>query len=350
MSNYNTYTYKWNLQEYKSWKGISRKESITGNARPDTNGSWILGQTIQANDGNAFLPRPIKHWRKQLQSDKIKGGTICKLANDVFLPGGTNYLGGEVNQESKCCDNINTSNTNFNIISKISISKNNITCNNSDKNCSYTITSTDVENGWNGPIGKKICCTTTIIKPATTILSKKYYTDSKSYLKSRCKLYNQKITTNPIQNINYLDSKGNLLYPNNELLGPQTFYTQNCPERCQNNGIPTTIYKPNNRNFSVQGAVESSTRIDKLKLDTITKNASSFKSKFGNAAANAGTYYLNGNSPYFVKTNYQNCVSYYKPGDHTKCFHTNNGDLYKKSNRITMISPYMYPPALSNNH
>ena len=40
---------------------------------------------------------------------------------------------------------------------------------------------------------------------------------------------------------------------------------------------PIIIYKPNNHKFSIQGAVSSSSRIDKLKLDTINKNKASLK-------------------------------------------------------------------------
>jgi len=68
MSGYNKFTYKWQPQQYISWKGYSRTEAVPGNARPLTNGTWILNQPDGMNqtDGNAFLPRPIKHWRRQL--------------------------------------------------------------------------------------------------------------------------------------------------------------------------------------------------------------------------------------------------------------------------------------------
>ena len=76
MSSYSKFTYKWQFQPYKVWKGPSRVEAVPGNARPITNGSWILNQPDgqPVVDGNAFLPRPIKHWRRQLQSDPIRGG------------------------------------------------------------------------------------------------------------------------------------------------------------------------------------------------------------------------------------------------------------------------------------
>merc|ERR1711991_1058157 len=49
--------------------------------------------------------------------------------------------------------------------------------------------------------------------------------------------------------------------------------------RCGNNINSRTIYKPNNKKFQVQGAVSSSSRLDRLKLDTITGANSKCKNK-----------------------------------------------------------------------
>lgn len=51
-----------------------------------------------------------------------------------------------------------------------------------------------------------------------------------------------------------------------------------------------TYYKPSNSKFSVQGAVSSGSRLDRLKLDTITKVAASMESSLGRAVANALSY------------------------------------------------------------
>tara|TARA_Y100000389_G_scaffold202387_1_gene247497 strand:+ start:809 stop:2080 length:1272 start_codon:yes stop_codon:yes gene_type:complete len=40
-------------------------------------------------------------------------------------------------------------------------------------------------------------------------------------------------------------------------------------EKCNNNKLTNTVWKPNNNKFKVQGSVSSSLRIDRLKLDTI---------------------------------------------------------------------------------
>ena len=50
---------------------------------------------------------------------------------------------------------------------------------------------------------------------------------------------------------------------------------------CSNNKCNKTIYKPNNKKFSTQGSVQSSTRLLRLKNDTINKNGASFRTAFG---------------------------------------------------------------------
>lgn len=57
--------------------------------------------------------------------------------------------------------------------------------------------------------------------------------------------------------------------------------------------LPTYVplyYKPNNPTFAQQGAVESSSRIQRLKYNTITNGAALIRSAYGNAAANALAY------------------------------------------------------------
>jgi hypothetical protein len=212
-------------------KGISRTEAILSNARPDTNGSWISNNTIQSTlDGNAFRARPLKQWRKQLIPDSVKGGTSSKGLYDIFKPSGSIFLGGDLNVENNCC-----SDKGYYIISNISISKNTLCCGSAKK-----------------------------YKPATTILSKTYYTTNMAYLKSRVKLYSQRNTLRTI--------------PNNDVFGK--FYSNNCANNCNINNTPVVIYKPNNSKFSIQGAVSSSSRIDKLKLDTINKNKASLKNLY----------------------------------------------------------------------
>jgi hypothetical protein len=57
--------------------------------------------------------------------------------------------------------------------------------------------------------------------------------------------------------------------------------------------LPTYVplyYKPNNPTFAQQGAVDSSSRIQRLKYNTITNGAAVIRSAYGSAAANALAY------------------------------------------------------------
>ena len=85
----------------------------------------------------------------------------------------------------------------------------------------------------------------------------------------------------------------------------------------------TLIYKPNNSTYGVQGAVESSARIQRLKYNTINTGAFSIKSAYGTAAANALAYGVS-EQPYTAKTSV---------GDKPKCtpvINPRNGVVCKK--------------------
>ena len=59
--------------------------------------------------------------------------------------------------------------------------------------------------------------------------------------------------------------------------GVATSMTTTSPGDCSNKGNLVTIYKPNNKKFSKQGAVSSGSRLDRLKLDTIKSGNSKCK-------------------------------------------------------------------------
>ena len=271
---HNAYSYKWQHQKQIAWKGINRVEIIPSNARPDTNGSWIINQPggETESDGNAFLPRPIKHWRKQLSSNAIRGGTAGKTGINVQqIPGYSNYLGGDLGVENKgCVNDPSLSNLSYNIISNISINKNN-TC----------------------------CLPNNIIRELVTPIENNYVT-TETFMKSRCALYSQNASSIKDPNVDYFDpSSGQQLYPNNNGHGPQTSLTKNCT-LCTLNNKQTSIYKPNNQQFSVQGGVSARSRLLKLKDDTITLNGGGYANAFGLYQGNFGVYDTNYGS-YYIK-------------------------------------------------
>lgn len=307
--------YNMQQQPYVSWKGPSKSMAVPQKKRPDSNLGHIVNnsflpanQNLVTIDANAFRARPIKHWRKQLLNSPNEGTMVRNVIyNDA-------PLSATVIDGSCCATESNT----YKIMSNISTLKyNNYMC--SDANQCYTVTATDVSNGWNGPIGKRICCNpeANVIKPATTLLSKKYYTDSRAYLRSRGKLYDQKLSGNPYPGVSYFNSAGEIIYPTNANLNTSLRSTVVCSEKCGD--LQKTIYKPSNQKFATQGAVSSSSRIIRLKLDTINSNGSSFRSALGAQAANAGRYTGSMTAPYFIKSKIQTCVNYHTNGNKTYC-------------------------------
>jgi len=85
----------------------------------------------------------------------------------------------------------------------------------------------------------------TLLRGANTKLDKKYYQTAQQYRYARCNTIQQK-------SFNYTNG-GNGNYVSN----------------CQNSNCNTVIYKPNNAQFSTQGAVSSSLRTSRLVLNTI---------------------------------------------------------------------------------
>jgi len=123
------------------------------------------------------------------------------------------------------------------------------------------------------------------IKTATTNLSKTYYTTSGQYLKSKARTYKQ-----------HLNDSHNA-------------------DPCETNKNHA-VYDKNNSNYSQQGAVSSGSRVDRLKLDTINKNAASLKAVYGSQSASAASYKGTRETPRCTKTiNYVENTKFY----HKKC-------------------------------
>ena len=307
----NEYTYKWQNQPYKSWKGASTNSVVPSWSRPLINGS-----TNTSDSGPAFKARPIKHWRKQLAPRKGSGRKSTGIGMPMDRPGGSTYLGDNP-EKCKCELKDETVNLKENIIRMHKIVK-------------PTPADTIYDDN-----GKPVCVACNpeknVIKPASTIIKKNYYTDSRAYLRSRNKTYERNLSGTRNEKITYIDQSGNVLWPTMTLDGPQVRDPLSCTDRCQyapNSNIRSrTIYKPNNRQYGVQGAVSSSSRLERLKLNTITKNGNSFKTAFGSEGANAGKYHGTSTAPYFLKSKYQPCVPHHRNGDHTNCFMTPTGSV-----------------------
>lgn len=293
-------------QPYIPWKGESTY-SITS--------SWSKPLLKPEDDsynpflGPAFKARPIKHWRKQLVPAKGSGHSRQRSVPDY--PGSSTYLG------NKNCQDLDNS-----ISEKSAFIVENVTYN--------PLTDKNKGNNETGPNGSKICIacnpekkpiksgmTEKLINPihSEAIPKKKYCFSSREYLRSRCKTYDQRITGTKISGINYSKPY------NNESLGPQSQKATTCNKNCKS-GKVIIIKKPNNRQYSVQGAVDSSSRLMRLKLNTLNKAAHSLKKQYGSHAANAAKYPYSGSSNYFISglsnTKCQNALKR-KNGVKTSC-------------------------------
>jgi hypothetical protein len=325
---------------YISWKGPSTNSVVPNYSRP-------LDGSETVPNGASFAARPIKHWRKQLNTVHESSRGRAGVGMPMDLPGGSVYL-GDVASNTECTTCVTNLDGNETTALKENIERYN------DTDFIYDPDDSLYDCIFNKPACVACNPENNIIKRATTILSKKYYTDTKGYLQSRCISYDQKLSANPMPGVQYFNAAGQPLYPSEDPDGPQVRSTQNCLTNCNScssclsnsgctvgggvcenvaecikcsqmrtctNKASPTIYKPNNRQFAVQGAVTSSARIDRLKYNTITNNGGSFYTAWGAAGANAGRYQGTSTGPYFLKNKYYLCepAQYHTSGNKRIC-------------------------------
>ena len=303
------FAYRFDKQPYVSWKGnISQNQfnvAVPTNKRPAINGPALTNLTPHVNKRSA---QPIKHWRKQLDPENQGVHSKISVANLIERPGGASRLA----QSANACKNCDVSGNA--LYAKEYIQTNTLHF--------PKPTSEDQVDASNNP--RCLACNPEahVIKSAVTILKKSYYSDFNGYLKSRGKTYEQKQSFTKKTGIDY-GTSSNPTYPSDATNGPQIFNMLNCVSKCvtptNTLGNQTTIYKPNNRGFSQQGAVSSSNRLAKLKYDTITKNGNSFRSAYGQQGANAGKYATHSEAPYFLKNKIQSYVYFNLNGNKTIC-------------------------------
>jgi hypothetical protein len=250
-------------------------------------------------DGNAFLPRPIKHWRKQLTANTIRGGTQNIKISEIDRHGLYN-----VPNYNSCRD---IPKNRVYVVSNVQEKNNSTIYNNSESVVTYA----DVSNGWNGPVGERICCNPekNLITYKTAPLEKNYISYS-YYLQSKCYNYNQNISTTKVQGNNYFNSNGIATHPINSSKGCQVLQKKDCVNDYfrTNRKIQNTIYKPNNRQFGKQGATSSKSRINALRENTINKGGVLFNNVYGLQQINNGICSINGDSVYYVKTKHTHCI------------------------------------------
>ena len=324
-------------------KTTTANSVVPGLHRPNTNG---VPSNIHQHDfdGPEFKARPIKHWRRQLVPTTINTGSGISGPSQPIgssgqrnatvgllmdRPGAVTYVGDASCECVQQPGNSYTISEHFLEVpkNKGTIVENQGVINNGDYEINTGIYST-----------RCIGCNpqNNVIKSASSLLSRAYYSDTTGYLKSRCKTYQQNASINRTSGVTYLGPNGQHIWATSSANGSQVYQTNDIykprvnPHACGGNsssGASTVIFKPNNYQYSVQGAVDSSTRIEKLKLNTINTNANSLRNAFGNEAASACKFTGSGDTPYFLKNKYQPPI----------CSETNLISRYRQNKRICSL-------------
>ena len=160
--------------------------------------------------------------------------------------------------------------------------------------------------------------------------NQKYYSDTKGYLQARCNSFKKKSMIN--QPLPAGTAGQAFQYPGTQ--SNPVLYSSGCNYTGTASDLSaccvSTVYKPANTAFSTNTAVSSSTRISRLKYDTVTKAAQGLKQKWGPEVANNATYSGLPSAPFTTKSKYQgnNCTTNSentrKNGNKRLCPKTNN--------------------------
>ena len=215
------------------------------NQRPFSNGD-NQGLEQDSLEGTWYPScRPLKQWRKR--------GTTTSLPTNV--------------SEDPCCLNSQVGvGSSFKMLGKNEYGKNDC------KGCDPTKGTVINFNGSSNIIS------------ASTIVPKTYYQSFQSYLRARGNSFVNKSVVHKIPNVRYTEN-GEIVWPEQSQNVPNVsipidssyYYGNYLPCNVPDSkNCNLAIYKPSNSQFAVQGAVDSSTRIQRLQYNAITKNNQSF--------------------------------------------------------------------------
>jgi hypothetical protein len=321
-------------QPYVSWKGnvwglvdgVGQYKKTVSVAVPSYSRPGVNGSSDNAHDyiGPTQKARPLKLYRKRLIPTLDSGRSWATIGQVMERPGVTVYLGGETGQDCSIC--ADASNSVLSIRQYHGYPNWCARC--YKESCGDSSTSAfRCERSSEGHMG---------YRPATTNLSKKYYASNSSYLRSRSKTYQQNQTMNPAAGVVY-EENGKLLYPTDATNGPQVYDTGTCENITRT--CNQTIYKPSNRKFMVQGAVSSSSRIERLKIDTAKAVDNSWRNSAAYQDHGSGQTSKQYDAP--CVTNLQNRPMFdnlrIRQGNPSSCFLTPVADLYHQSMKTTMV-------------
>lgn len=366
-----------NMQPYRSWKGKSTRASIPANSRPFMNSvagaganedacieTPILGAQPTTGSGGVRGPNPQKTWRKQLMPRKVEGISAASYSIQSDMPGANVHLGVDENGNLACCNDSGVNNA----VNKYIPNKN--TDSHDTQDTLKTIENYIAKYGnICGPPSRKPCCnpeanrirsgmTTVPINSVyvtnkstqfTQKIDKSYSFSTKEYLRSKNKTYKQNLSGAKIENTVYSIGKDCCAtpVPYGVLTDSKQTTNDNMNREYLNGeccvvGSPApVIVKPNNQQYFQQGAVDSSSRIARLKYNTVNKNAESFRKHFGDEAVTAAQYTASGNTPFFIKsiTQQPQCPRpAYRPDAFTVCSVTNPAETYRQNKTTQVVS------------
>ena len=282
------------LPKFISLPGSYRPLIINPQSSPDIS---LANALLKSNQ---FKAKPIKHWRKQYDNyNNRQSYHNRKLIQQYNTPGGymvqTGRAKDNYNNPCECSGNVlGFSNytlgeyNNSNIIKDSESSFDYTTCK-EISNC--------ILNDVPSKAKRKIRSTYNV--PCTLNSYFSYY----QYNHARCKEYEQNmngdLSYGSITNTSYcscgLDSSCGL---NSSSIYGCCCRPENAPQSCRKRAWT----KPNNKKFWQQGAVSSSSRLLRLKVNTLSTAANSIGVEYGEGAANALTYTGNPTAPFITKS------------------------------------------------
>ena len=170
-------------------------------------------------------------------------------------------------------------------------------------------------------------------RPASTNLSKRYYTRHTEYMYNRCQTYEQRVF-NFYQGSTEVDPIIGAAAKPGSPLSLSNFYVAQCYPNTDYEpglkGCKRVIYKPSNPQFAVEGGVESSARTLKLGLTTIEKSIALNRRGYKNAMANVGGQTF---TPFIYKSKVEKCnPSYYTMNGNPRTCNKNTNDIADPAN------------------
>lgn len=234
------------------------------------------------NERTIMKARPLKHYRREIgsiSSSNCKASSAQLIMKDIETPGG-NIVRYELGKDPEhVAGLVNTLDITY------IESKTERPCYEScDKVLSETRSdSRDIRSLSQQDNALRRVRSSGINRPTyDTNNNKKYFSSTKEYLHNR----------------NRQHSQNEFYYKFDESNGRPNEYRSYTKSKCGGgnaNGYVPVYHKPNNAKFAVQGAVDSSSRLARLKYDTITDTAGTYINAFdeygvGNATANALAY------------------------------------------------------------